>query len=82
MRRPGLLRPHTGKRIPRRPGPPWPSDLDIAAARRTVGRYAAFTAQNTWPPGLSKEQLALIADHQHDAAVILNAALERRERGQ
>lgn len=78
MTRPRLFRKHTGSHLPRA-AQEWPTWLDVTLARRTLKRYAAFTAGSQWPPPLSKEQLALIADHQHDAAVVLSAALERAE---
>lgn len=79
MTRPRLFRKHTGSHLPRA-GQEWPTSFDVAMARRTLKRYAAYTAGSQWPPPLSKEQLALVSDHQHDAAVILSAALERAER--
>lgn len=77
-----LFRRHTGTHVPAAVAArEWPTQLDVAQARRTLKRYAAYTGGSQWPPPLSKEQLALISDHQHDAALVLSAALERAESG-
>ena len=72
--RPRILQPHTGNHVT--PPEPWPTEFDVELARRKARRFIVLDP-GAVPATISRAQLVVMYEQQHQAAVVLAAALDR-----